>query len=175
MSGAQHLLVCFDADARYVLSRVVGLLRRRNLTLQRVVLGPGPDDGASQLRMLVETDRADAERIVQLFQKIIGVQDATTAPADRTLTREVALVRLDPAGAAQAELLDVLQLFHATLLDEGPEGVVAEVTGTESFVRSCIRALERFGIADIAWGGGVSIERAPAPALASPHLQETGS
>jgi acetolactate synthase small subunit len=80
------------------------------------------------------------------------------------------LVRLGPAGGdAYAELLDVLGLYHASVVEESAEGLVAEVSGPASFVLSCVRALERFGLLDVARSGTLAVDRpAPGPAVTQP-------
>jgi acetolactate synthase small subunit len=52
----------------------------------------------------------------------------------------------------------VVQLYHATLVDESLDAVVLELTGSEAFVLSCLRALERFEIVEIARSGAVAME-----------------
>jgi acetolactate synthase-1/3 small subunit len=79
------------------------------------------------------------------------------------VVRESALITLQPGPSGYAELLDVLSLYHATVIEEGPDVLVAELTGPEAFVLSCLRAVERFGIVDVARSGAVAIAR-PAPA-----------
>ncbi len=111
---------------------------------------------------MMQSDDATAERAAQHLQKIIGVRDATPIPQADAVTRELALVRLRPAAERYAELLDVVQLYHATVVDESADAVIVELTGTEAFVLSCIRALERFGILDVARSGAVALESAGA-------------
>jgi len=108
---------------------------------------------------MIDTDAGTAERIAELFRKLMGVQDARTAPADEAVLREAVLVRLRPAGDAYAELLDVLGLYHASVVEESADGLVAEVSGPASFVLSCVRALERFGILDVARSGTLAVDR----------------
>ncbi len=56
----------------------------------------------------------------------------------------------------------MVQLYHATVVDESADAVIVELTGTEAFVLSCIRALERFGVLDVARSGAVALESAGA-------------
>jgi acetolactate synthase small subunit len=169
--GTQVLSLVIADDNPFALSRAVGLLRRRNVELRSLALGPGPADGSSNLQFVVQTDRADAERIAMLFEKVVGVQQATTISPERAVQRSLALVRLAPPGARLGELLDVLQLYRAGLIDDSGDAVIAQVAGAEAFVLSCLRALEPFGIQDVAWTGCATLERgAPSPVpTPAPH------
>jgi acetolactate synthase-1/3 small subunit len=159
MSGAQVLSVVYDDGRPFTLTRAVGLLRRRNVSIRSLALGPGPADGSTQLQLVVQTDRDDAERIAMLFQKVVGVQAATTFAADRGVARELVLARLRPPGERLGELLDTLQLYRAALIDESAEAVIVELAGEEAFVCSGLRALEPFGIIEVARSGRATLER----------------
>jgi acetolactate synthase-1/3 small subunit len=165
MSGWHALTVELDAHLA-TLNAAVGLLRRRNLPTKDVTVGPAPAEGRMRLFAMIETDAGTAARITELFRKMIGVHDVRATAADATVQRELVLVRLRPAGGdAYAELLDVLGLYHASVVEESGDGIVAEVSGPASFVLSCLRALERFGVVDVARSGTLAVERpAPAPA-----------
>jgi acetolactate synthase-1/3 small subunit len=122
---------------------------------------------------MMQSDEAAAERAAQHLRKIVGVREAAVVPQDDAIARELALVKLRPSPAQYAELLDVVQLYRATLVDESADGVVVELTGTEAFVLSCLRALERFAIIELARSGAVALE-SEAAALrvgANPQLE----
>ena len=166
MSAWQRLTVLMD-DKLVTLNVAVGLLRRRNVPIRNVTVGPAMADGTTRLFAMIDTDGGTASRIAELFRKVVGVQDAHVAPADDAVLREAVLVRLRPAeGDAYAELLDVLGLYHASVVEESADGIVAEVSGPASFVLSCVRALERFGLLDVARSGTLAVDRAaPGPAV----------
>ena len=107
---------------------------------------------------MIQSDEEAAERAVQHLQKVVGVRDAATFPARDGVARELALVKVRPGGDRYGELLDVAQLYHASVVDDDPEAVIVELTGSEAFVLSCIRALERFEILEVARSGAVALE-----------------
>lgn len=157
MSGSQAVVVLLE-DQLITLNRVVGLVRRRNFPVRSLAVGPTGTPGVSRLTIMMQSDEAAAGRAVQHLQKIVGVRDAAVIPQGDAIARELALVRLRPSVEQYAELLDVVQLYRATLVDESAEGVVVELTGTEAFVLSCLRALERFEIVELARSGAVAVE-----------------
>ena len=108
---------------------------------------------------MIEADEGAAQRVALLFEKLVGVDEARSAPVDTTVVRELALIRLRPPTESYGELLDVLGLYHANVIEEGPDGLVVELTGPDTFVLSCLRAVERFGIVDVARSGAVAVER----------------
>jgi acetolactate synthase I/III small subunit len=157
MSVAQVVAVLLE-DRLITLNRVVGLVRRRNFPVRSLSVGPTGTPGVSRLTIMMQSDEAAAERAVQHLQKVVGVHDAAVIPQADAVARELALVKLRPSPEQYGELLDVVQLYHATLVDESVEAVVVELTGSEAFVLSCLRALERFDIVEVVRSGAVGIE-----------------
>ena len=158
MSNLHCIAVVLD-DKLVTLNAAVGLLRRRNLPVRSVTFGPHVTEGRSRLLAMIEADEGAAQRVALLFEKLIGVDEARAVPVADTVVRELALIRVRAEAGAYGELLDVLSLYHANVLEEGPEGLVVELTGPDTFVLSCLRAIERFGIVDVARSGAVAIER----------------
>jgi acetolactate synthase-1/3 small subunit len=145
-------------DRLITFNRAVGLIRRRNLPVRSIAVGPTVTPGVSRLTIMIQSDEATAQRAVQQLQKVVGVRDATAFPARDGVTRELALVKVRATGERYAELLDVVQLYHASVVDDDPEATIVELTGSEAFVLSCIRALERFEILEVARSGAVALE-----------------
>ena len=136
MSVTQAVVVLVE-DHLITLNRVVGLIRRRNFPVQTLSVGPTGTPVVSRLTIMMQSDHAAAERAVQHLQKVVGVHDAAVIPQGDTVARELALVKLRPSAEQYAELLDVVQLYRATLVDE---------------------SLERFEIVEIARSGDVAME-----------------
>jgi acetolactate synthase I/III small subunit len=157
MSGTRAVTVLLE-DHLITLNRAVGLIRRRNFPVHSLSVGPTAVPGVSRLTIMMQSDEATAERAAQHLQKIIGVRDAAAIPPGEAVAREIALVKLRPSAERYAELLDVVQLYHATVVDESADVVIVELTGSEAFVLSCIRALERFDIVEVARSGAVALE-----------------
>jgi len=175
MSVTQAVVVLLE-DHVITLNRVVGLIRRRNFPVRSLSVGPTGTPGVSRLTMMMQSDEAAAERAVQHLQKIIGVHDVAVIPQGDAVARELALVRLRPSAEQYAELLDVVQLYRATLVDESLDAVVLELTGSEAFVLSCLRALERFEIVEVARSGAVAVESGTAELrLGAPPQLEAGA
>jgi acetolactate synthase-1/3 small subunit len=157
MTGAHAVTVLLE-DRLITFNRAVGLIRRRNLPVRSIAVGPTTTPGVSRLTIMIQSDEATANRAVQQLQKVIGVREATAFAAQDGVARELALVKVRAPADRYAELLDVVQLYHASVIDDTPDAVIVELTGSEAFVLSCIRALERFDILDVARSGAIAIE-----------------
>jgi acetolactate synthase I/III small subunit len=157
MTGAHAVTVLLE-DRLITFNRAVGLIRRRNLPVRSIAVGPTTTPGVSRLTIMIQSDEATANRAVQQLQKVVGVREAAAFAAQDGVARELALVKVRAAADRYAELLDVVQLYHASVIDDTPDAVIVELTGSEAFVVSCIRALERFEILDVVRSGAIAIE-----------------
>jgi len=156
MSGGQAVSVLLE-DRLITLNRAVGLIRRRNLPVRSLAIGPTATPGLSRLTIMMQSDIATAERAVQHLQKMIGVRAAIAFPTLDGVTRELALVKVRAPHHRYAELLDVVQLYNASVLDDSNDGLIVELSGSEAFVLSCLRALERFEVVEVARTGTIAL------------------
>ena len=165
MAHALSLLLDHELAA---LNRAVGALRRRNLPIESIALGPGELAGQVRLTVIVNSDEATAEMTMRKLQTLSGVRGATRFTVDDGVARELALVRVRVTHERYAELLDVCDMFKATVVDELPDQAIVQLAGPGSFVLAFVRALEGFGILDVARSGSVALPRVPAPVVPAP-------
>ncbi len=156
MSEAQAVSVLLE-DRLITLNRAVGLIRRRNMPVRSLAIGPTGTPGLSRLTIMMQSDIATAERAVQHLQKMIGVRAAIAFPSLDGVARELALVKVRAPHHRYAELLDVVQLYNAAVLDDSTDGLIVELCGSEAFVLSCLRALERFEVVEVARSGTIAL------------------
>ena len=155
--SATHALTVLLEDRLITFNRAVGLLRRRNLPVRSIAVGPTATPGVSRLTIMMHSDESTADRAVKHLQKMIGVREAVAFPARDGVARELALVKVRASAERYGELLDVVQLYHAAIIDDAPDAMIVELTGSEAFVLSGLRALERFEVVDVARTGTVAL------------------
>ncbi|HEU5169991.1 MAG TPA: acetolactate synthase small subunit [Gemmatimonadales bacterium] len=158
MTDAHALSVLLDEEL-VTLTRAIGILRRRNLPIRSIAVGPSGTPGCARLTIMLQADADTADRVARQLHNVTGVRDAAAFPACEGVARELALVKVRADHDRYGELLDVALLYKATIVDESPDGVILEVSGSEAFVLSFLRALERFEVLDVARTGTVALER----------------
>ena len=156
MTVARAVSVLLE-DRWITLNRAVGLIRRRNLPVRSLAVGPTATPGLSRLTIMIHSDTATADRAVQHLQKMVGVRAAVAFPAGEGVVRELALVKVRAPHERYGELLDVVQLYNASVVDDSADAMIVELSGSEAFVLSCIRALERFGVVEVARSGTIAL------------------
>jgi acetolactate synthase I/III small subunit len=143
------------------LNRAVGELRRRNLPIASIAVGPTDVPGVTRLTVVFDTDEATADMTVKKLHKLSGVRGVVRFLVDEGVARELALVKVRAPHQRYAELLDVCERFTATVVEETPKALVVQVAGTGSFILAFLRALEEFGILEVARSGSVTLPPLP--------------
>jgi acetolactate synthase-1/3 small subunit len=156
MTMARAVSVLLE-DRWITLNRAVGLIWRRHLPVRSLAVGPTATPGLSRLTIMIHSDTATADRAVQHLQKVVGVRAAVAFPAGEGVVRELALVKVRAPHERYGELLDVVQLYNASVVDDSADAMIVELSGSEAFVLSCIRALERFGVVEVARSGTIAL------------------
>jgi acetolactate synthase-1/3 small subunit len=167
MALSHAISVLLDDDL-LTFNRVIGVVRRRNVPIASIAAGASRTPGASRLTFIMQADQASADRLVRQLQKSFGVREAMMFPAEDAVTREIALIKVRTTPRDRADLLAVVSQFEAAVVDEGADACIVEIAGAAARTESCIQALERFGIIEIARSGAVAMLSAasssPSPA-----------
>jgi len=171
MALSHAISVLLDDDL-LTFNRVIGVVRRRNVPIANLTMGASQVPGVSRLSFMMQADEANADRLVRQLQKSFGVRHAAMFPAEDAVTREIALIKVRPAATNRAELAAVVLQFEAAVVEESPGAWIIAMTGVAARIESCIRALERFGILEIARSGAVAMRSgaasSPSPAPHNP-------
>ena len=78
-----------------------------------------------------------------------------------SVQREHMLVKVRADNATRSNVLEVVNLFRASVVDYAPDAVVIEITGDQGKVEAFLRAIEPFGIKELAQSGLLAIGRGP--------------
>lgn len=150
------------ADDLVTLNRVIGIMRRRNLAVVSLSLGPAPGSGRRGLTAVLADEPAAVARLVHQLRKTSGVFQVLLRAEAECLTREQMLVRVRVTPVHLAALLDAVALYDAHIVEESAEELLLEATGAAPLLGALLRALEPFGVLAHARGGALALPRTPA-------------
>lgn len=155
----EHTMIAWMEDKPGVLNRVAGLFRRRNFNIESLAVGPSESPGISRMTFVVDGDSRQLRQVQTQLSKLINVtavQDVTDEP---TVIRELALVKVQASGANRAEILQLVDIYRASIIDVAMDSLVIQITGPEERVDSLINLLETFGIKEMVRTGRVVMVR----------------
>ncbi len=144
-----------------VLHRVVGLFAARGYNIESLTVAE-TDRGSGASRITIVT-RGTAQVLAQIeaqLQKMVStrhVHNVTTDP--NGAERELALVKVNGAGADRAESLRLAEIFRTRVIDTTRTGFIFEITGAPGKIDKFIGLMRPLGLAEVSRTGVLSIER----------------
>jgi len=81
------------------------------------------------------------------------------------IARELALIKVKATPATRSEIMQVVDIFRANIVDVASDSVTVEVTGDEEKITSLFNLLRSFGIKEIARTGCIAMTRGSQGAL----------
>jgi acetolactate synthase-1/3 small subunit len=156
----KHTLVATVEDAPWTLNRVVSLFRQRGFAIDSLTIGRTHDAHISRLTMVVDGSKTAIEQVIKQLYKIIEVRKVSDLTEDKTVERELAMIKVTSKNsAARAEIMQMVDIYRARIVDVAPGSLIVEVTGPTDKVDSIIGLLRPFGIKELVRTGLVAMNR----------------
>jgi acetolactate synthase-1/3 small subunit len=154
-----HVLSLLVEDKPGLLTRVAGLFARRGFNIESLAVGVTEVPGLSRITVVVDVDELPLEQVTKQLNKLINVIKIVELDMTSSVQREHTLVKVRADNASRSNVLEVVNLFRASIVDYAPDALVVEVTGDKGKVEALLRALEPFGIKELAQSGLLAIGR----------------
>ncbi|MCG0239252.1 MAG: acetolactate synthase small subunit [Firmicutes bacterium] len=144
-----------------VLARVASLIRRRGFNIESLAVGPTENPRIARITLVVEGDGPTYEQVQKQLYKLIEVLKVSDLDPDRSVARELALIKVHADPARRPQLLQLAEVFRARVVDVGRRQMTLEVTGTEDKVEALINLAREFGLLEVVRTGVIALERGP--------------
>jgi acetolactate synthase-1/3 small subunit len=172
-----HVLVVYTDDEPGVLTRVASLFRRRGFNIHSLTVGPTERPDVSRMTVVVDTDEATARRAVEHLRKLVNVLEVQQlGTGGVNVVRDLALIRVSAGPAKRSEVLQLVEVFRANVVDIAEDTLVIECTGSLAKIEALVDTLRPFGIIELGRTGAVAMARGtPAAHKASIAPLRTGT
>ena len=154
-----HVLSLLVEDTPGILTRVAGLFARRGFNIHSLAVGVTEVAGISRITVVVDVDALPLEQVTKQLNKLINVIKIVELEPSTSVQREHMLIKVRTDNNTRSNVLEIVNLFRASIVDYAPDAVVVEVTGDQGKVQALLRALEPFGIKELAQSGLLAIGR----------------
>ncbi|GAB4527550.1 MAG: acetolactate synthase small subunit [Pleurocapsa sp.] len=155
----KHTISILVEDEAGILTRIAGLFARRGFNIESLAVGSAEQMGVSRITMVVPGDDSVIEQLIKQLYKLINVlkvQDITHTPC---VERELMLVKVNAGASNRAEVIQLVQIFRARIVDLSEETLTIEVVGDPGKLVAIIQMLNKFGIREIARTGKIALTR----------------
>ena len=159
MTDTKHTLVALVEDKPGVLNRIASLFRRRGFNIQSLAVGHSEQPGLSRMTVVVVGDSAQVEQVRKQLDKLINVVRVSDITEEDIVARELALIKVKATASTRSEIIQIVDIFRANIVDVASDSLTVEVTGDEDKVQSLLEFLRSFGIREISRTGRIASTR----------------
>lgn len=166
MENMQKYLLAILVDNKPgVLTHVSGLISRRAFNIESISAGYTEEPEVTRINIVVSVEsKNELDQVVTQLGKLIDVIKIVNLSEVDSIQRELVMIKVRATKENRAELIDIVNIFRANIVDVSQENVVIELTGQESKIDGIIEVLSDYEIIEIARTGAIALSRGPIPA-----------
>jgi acetolactate synthase-1/3 small subunit len=143
-----------------VLVRVALVFSRRGFNIESLVVSADVANGEfSRMTITCSGDPDTLEQIIKQVTKLIDVVHAFDHTGQSVYETEVALVKLACPVAERTEILQIVELYSAKVVDYGVESLVVRIVGAAEKLDVFLSLLRNFQIVELVRSGKVLMTR----------------
>ena len=171
----EHTLVALVQDKPGVLNRISSMFRRRGFNISSLAVGHSELPDMSRMTFVVEGDDDTVEQVTKQLYKLIDVVRVFDLSQENIVAREMALIKVRTTVHNRSEVIQIVDIFRANIVDVATDSLIIEVTGDEDKVNSLYELLRTFGVSEVMRTGRVAMMRGTLNGQASRNIRSRGN
>ncbi len=170
---AKHTLIALVEDRPGVLNRMASLCRLRGFNIESIAVGHTETPRLSRMTIVVEGTATMVEQLRKQLEKLVVTMKVSDITGDNIIARELALIKVKATSATRSEIMQIVDIFRAGIVDVAADSVTVEVTGDEDKIDSLLSLLHGFGIREVTRTGRIAMTRGGAGLLGTERGSST--
>lgn len=142
-----------------VLARVASMFRRRGFNIDTLTVGETEDPEYSRITVTFRGDDATKNQIIRQLMKMPDVVHISELTKSNSVSRELVLIKIKNDKSLKQDIMSVVDIFRAKVVDYGTEAMTIEITGETQKIDAFIDLVKEYGIIEICRTGIVSLQR----------------
>jgi acetolactate synthase-1/3 small subunit len=155
----QHTISVLVENEFGVLSRVASLFSGRGFNIDSLSVAPTNEEGMSRMTIVTRGDEQILEQITKQLNKLIDVIKVIDFTDGSGVEREMALIKVTAEDESRAEVLRIVDIFRAKIIDVTPKSYTIEATGNPVKIDAILDLLRPLGLKELVRTGAVAIGR----------------
>jgi acetolactate synthase I/III small subunit len=156
----RHTISLLVENEYGMLTRIAGVFSARGYQIDTLNVAQTLEDGVSRMTLTTHGNDHVIEQILQQTRKqvkVLEVEDMTKRPH---VEREMVMLTVSAQrGEQRQEVLSLVEIFRAKVVDVSDDSFILEMTGNAEKVEAFISLLKPIGIQDIVRTGPVAMTR----------------
>ena len=155
----RHVVSVIVENRPGVLARIAGLFSRRGYNIDSLAVGPTENADFSRITIVVTGEDTIIEQIVKQLYKLIDTYKVIDLTKQIHIEREMALIKVNITASTRSEVIEIVNIFRAKIVDVSDRNLVIEITGDADKINGLLTLLKKFGIVEIVRTGSIAIQR----------------
>jgi len=144
-----------------VLARVSALFSARGYNIDSLCVGETEDPSVSRMTVVVRGDDRVLDQIIKQLNKLVFTIDVIDLTQTDFVERELVMVKVHAGKKQRSEVVEIVSIFRARVVDVNPDSMIVLITGNEGKVEAFIDMMRPFGIMELVRTGEIAIRRSP--------------
>ena len=158
---SKHTLSVLVENKPGVLARIAALFSRRGFNIDSLAVGETEYPDVSRMTVVVDVEDLPLEQVTKQLNKLVEVLKVVELEPGSSVQRQVMLIKVRADAATRSQVLEMVQMFRAKVVDVATESLTIEATGTTDKLRALLDVLEPYGVKELVQSGIVAIGRGP--------------
>jgi acetolactate synthase-1/3 small subunit len=155
----QHTLSVLVENKPGVLTRVTSLFARRGFNIDSLAVGITEDPTLSRITLVVSAADTPLEQITKQLHKLINVIKIQDLDPRDSIDRELVLFKLNASPERRNEIVEIVNVFRAKIVDVGKNSLTIEATGSTDKLGAMEDLFRVYGIKEMARTGKIALAR----------------
>ncbi len=155
----KHTLSVLVENKPGVLARIAGLFSRRAFNIHSLAVGQTEHPDISRITVVVDVDELPLEQVTKQLNKLVHVLKIVELESSKSVQRDLLLVKVRCDARNRGDVLQVVELFRAHVVDVAVDSLVIEAVGTAEKLEALLTALSAHDVREIVQSGTVAIGR----------------
>ncbi|OWM84777.1 hypothetical protein CDL15_Pgr027564 [Punica granatum] len=153
----RHTISVFVGDESGMINRIAGVFARRGYNIESLAVGLNKDKAL--FTIVVSGTQKVLQQVTEQLQKLVNVLKVEDLSSEPQVERELMLVKVNAEPKHRAEIMWLVGIFRAKIVDISEHSLTIEVTGDPGKMVAVQRNLSKFGIREIARTGKIALRR----------------
>ncbi len=159
LTGPRQTIAALVEDRPGVLTRVASLFRRRGYNIESLAVGSTNEAGVSRMTIVVEGTPLIGDQVAKQLDKLIDVITTEVLVDGDSIGRELALIKVMAKPEQRREILDIVEIFRASIVDLSAASAIIQITAANETIEALTDNLRPYGILELVRTGGIALVR----------------
>lgn len=155
----KHTLSVLVENKPGVLARIAGLFSRRAFNIHSLAVGQTEHPDISRITVVVDVDELPLEQVTKQLNKLVHVLKIVELEQGKSIQRDLFLIKVRCDARQRADVLQIVDIFRAHVVDVSPDSLVIEAVGNREKLEALLSALSAHDVREIVQSGTVAIGR----------------